>query len=162
MVSEALCKVGWLCCFEPAARQCPSWCVCVIMEATYLAAVWQQRISSGFPNSPPCFPTSDLSPPVRTYLPICPLLSLPSNHESLKWITPDEGRTTQIPSLPKSFSSEHSAFGEKPSEGHSYLYQPPLCSTPSLLQLQLYQRMVKTQLGAFGVYKSVMSFSPSY
>lgn len=105
--------------------------VCVIMEATYLEAVWQQRIrlSPGFPNSLPCFPTSDLSPPVRTYLLIRPLLSVPSNHESLKWITLDKGRTTQILSLPKSLSSEHNAFAAKLSEGHSYLYQPALCST---------------------------------
>lgn len=132
-------------------------CVCVIMEATYLEAVWQQRIrlSPGFPISPPCLPTSDLSPPVGAYLPIRPLLSVPSNHESLKWITLDGGRTPRFLTLPKSLSSEHNAFGAKPSEGHSYLYQPSLCSTSRLLQLQLYQRMVKTA----GI---IMSFSPSY
>lgn len=155
MVSEALSKVGWLPCFKHAARRCPSWCVCVcvIMETTYLETVWQQRIrlSPGFPISPPCLPTSDLSSPVRAYLLIHSLLSVPSNHESLKWITLDEGRNPQIPSLPKSLNSEHNAFGAKASEGHSYLYQPALCSTPRLLQLQLYQRMVKTA-------GSIMSF----
>lgn len=65
----------------------------------------------------------------------------------------------QIPSLSKNLSSEHNAFGAKPSEGHSYLYQLVLCSTPSLLQLQLYQRMVKTEQGASGVYKSVIFFA---
>lgn len=56
MVSEALCKVGWLCCFEPAARQCPSWCVCHYgsnLLSSSLATKNQFRLSKSSPHAFP-------------------------------------------------------------------------------------------------------------
>lgn len=102
--------------------------VCVIMEATYLEAVWQQRIrlSPGFPISPPCLPTSDLSPPVWAYLPIRPLLSVPSNHESLKWITLDEGRTPRSHYFPKASALNTMHLGQSHLRV-THIYSNQLC-----------------------------------